>query len=1009
MVSFIREDEDELEEPRYADDLKEDYVFTYDNFIKMIMINMKMSARIPLIVMGETGCGKTSLIKALASLKKAEIIIFNIHAGIDNNKILEFVKENDLIDEDTNSFKRDYKKSQNIWVFFDEVNTSNSLGLFAEMMIKKTILGKLIKKNVSFIAACNPYKKSDDNTKKKDKVKSAGIEPGAILDQKKYKQLAYTVNPLPYSLLNFVFSFEHLEKNTEKKYISNMLEKSLTYQINYDQDIKILNAEQQKQKIEALKKDIVEPIFFAQNYVRDIKGVSSVSLRDINRFVHLFEWFLIKKREKFLIVSLEKDEFKEEENNKENDEKNDDDENIKEYNPNNDYIFAAILAIYVCYFLRLDTRKLREEMNKKMNEIFGLKDFEKFCQGVVHNLVNEIKIEKGIAKNRALLENLFTLFICINNKIPLFLCGKPGCSKSLSLSIIEKAMRGKKSISEKFKNIPEISRSTYQGSLSSTSEGVLNVFKNTRTKMKMNREKMEGDINQLKQQLIKMKKEWKKMTKYDNEKYEKERDILLKQKEIKESPTIDDYIFMIYFDEMGIAEISPNNPLKVIHSQLEYEKEEEKLAFVGISNWTLDASKMNRGIYLAVSEPDEIDCIETAIEIANSYDDNLGNEYKDFFTLLAQSYVKFVKETILKEHADFHGARDFYHVIKLTARILLEKKNNNENIIPLEIIRRSVQRNFGGYEGSVKRFEIEIQENDSSYKPSQSINITECIRESIIDIDSRYLMIISDTSRSQFLVQFLLQTINKESSFLLGSHFDSDLKSEKYTASILQRIQVSMKYGQIIVMNNLESIYPSLYDLFNQTLTEVCGRKYARITIGSSTDALFEVDKDFKCIVLVDPKKLDRQDRPFLNRFEKQVFSFENLLNENENEIALQIYELLKEGITPIIKEDSKKNIKIDISNHLVNFNLEEIRAIVYNNRNLNLEEIKNEIYQKMVPTFSQDIIVNMNYSSFSSKNPEEFKKIIEIYEKKPNNFEKFLETLKTKNQSKNIIFFSIV
>ena len=56
---------------------------------------------------------------------------------------------------------------------------------------------------------------------------------------------------------------------------------------------------------------------------------------------------------------------------------------------------------------------------------------------------------------------------------------------------------------------------------------------------------------------------------------------------------------MIYFDEMGLAEISPNNPLKVIHSQLEYDENEDKVAFIGISNWTLDASKMNRGIYLA--------------------------------------------------------------------------------------------------------------------------------------------------------------------------------------------------------------------------------------------------------------------------------------------------------------------------------------------------------------------------------------------------------------------------
>ena len=36
---------------------------------------------------------------------------------------------------------------------------------------------------------------------------------------------------------------------------------------------------------------------------------------------------------------------------------------------------------------------------------------------------------------------------------------------------------------------------------------------------------------------------------------------------------------MVYFDEMGLAEISPNNPLKVIHSQLEYEKEDENNLF----------------------------------------------------------------------------------------------------------------------------------------------------------------------------------------------------------------------------------------------------------------------------------------------------------------------------------------------------------------------------------------------------------------------------------------------
>ena len=43
---------------------------------------------------------------------------------------------------------------------------------------------------------------------------------------------------------------------------------------------------------------------------------------------------------------------------------------------------------------------------------------------------------KGIAKNKVLLENLFTLFVCVYSKIPLFIVEKPGCSKSLSVQLL---------------------------------------------------------------------------------------------------------------------------------------------------------------------------------------------------------------------------------------------------------------------------------------------------------------------------------------------------------------------------------------------------------------------------------------------------------------------------------------------------------------------------------------------------------------------------------------------
>ena len=58
-------------------------------------------------------------------------------------------------------------------------------------------------------------------------------------------------------------------------------------------------------------------------------------------------------------------------------------------------------------------------------------------------------------------------------------------------------------------------------------------------------------------------------------------------------------------DEVGLAEISKYNPLKVLHGLLEpeYPKESLDVAVVGISNWALDSAKMNRAIHLSRPEP----------------------------------------------------------------------------------------------------------------------------------------------------------------------------------------------------------------------------------------------------------------------------------------------------------------------------------------------------------------------------------------------------------------------
>ena len=88
-------------------------------------------------------------------------------------------------------------------------------------------------------------------------------------------------------------------------------------------------------------------------------------------------------------------------------------------------------------------------------------------------------------------------------------------------------------------------------------------------------------------------------------------------------------INLVFFDEMGLAERSSNNPLKVIHFLLEKD-EKDSVPFLGISNWKLDAAKINRALNLSITDYDIEDLEETAISIAQALDLDLSNKYKHF-------------------------------------------------------------------------------------------------------------------------------------------------------------------------------------------------------------------------------------------------------------------------------------------------------------------------------------------------------------------------------------------
>lgn len=62
----------------------------------------------------------------------------------------------------------------------------------------------------------------------------------------------------------------------------------------------------------------------------------------------------------------------------------------------------------------------------------------------------------NIAKNKALKENVFMMIVCIESRIPLFLVGKPGSSKSFSKAMVMDSMKGVNSRDEFFKTLKQV-------------------------------------------------------------------------------------------------------------------------------------------------------------------------------------------------------------------------------------------------------------------------------------------------------------------------------------------------------------------------------------------------------------------------------------------------------------------------------------------------------------------------------------------------------------------------
>ena len=788
------------------------YVLTFDNFTKMILIYYKSLAKIPIVIMGETGCGKTALLQYFVKeILNEEILVFSINAGTTLESIDGYMQ--DAI------AKAKKMPSKNLWIFFDEFNTTPCITYLCQIICEKRYNTIPLPDNIVVTAACNPYR-----TKKVSETEEIGIKKQSRM-YKKTSKLVHNVKRLPNNVIEYIWNFGALNTDTFCSYVASMLNDLYLGELSVK---------------------VVKLIQHAHEYFVKKVDKSSISLRDVARFIDIYKWFTTIRTYpgyKPITISIVK--------------------NLKRrisISDIDDKTRCIILSFVHCFYLRISLKAERETF---LAPVYQTLDISK------EKLLNIVRDEQeffleclpndeGIAKNSALRENIFAVFPCIMNRIPVFICGKPGCSKSLSVNYLCSNLKGNINSKHPFlRHFPKVLLVPFQGSESCTSEGVESIFKKAYKLYE------------------------------DNSTNKKDTEILP----------------VILFDEIGLAEISVHNPLKVLHRHLEHEN--KKIGFIGISNWALDASKMNRALYLARPEPELKDLKETASALCSALLKlmiTLPNIYEKYINSASEIYLKV--QTWIKNHrgsnSDFYGLRDFYHTIKYISR---EFKHSQDPQDLNRILFKAFERNFGGRLDAIRRIEIflkELIEANSMEVKLRYTPVLELIKENIEEEGSRYLMIIAQKEVAMYLLENERIVSSSNRKVMIGSSFESDQNKEETTSRQISEVIRYLDTDSTLIFMDMDSIYTSLYDLFNQNFTKGGSRNYCKIALGAHFNARCCVHEKFKCIVFLedDDNVIASNDPPFLNRFEKHWVNLDQILTDQYKEIVKELDEWVDSIVT---------------------------------------------------------------------------------------------------------------
>ncbi|ETO00585.1 hypothetical protein RFI_36854 [Reticulomyxa filosa] len=344
---------------------------------------------------------------------------------------------------------------------------------------------------------------------------------------------------------------------------------------------------------------------------------------------------------------------------------------------------------------------------------------------------------------------------------------------------------------------------------------------------------------------------------------------------------------LLLLDEIGLAEHSKHSPLKVLHHLLE----NPKISFVGLSNWPLDAAKMNRVIVHQIPNnlDDDLKAIGEAIYKTEEHTnlpkgdiDMLVDVFKELNKQISKQKLPLCKENWL-------GRRDFYALIR----------HYMHNQVPRDSF-QGVMRNLGGFRDpqfqkcladalkkGTRKSVTEILTLMSAWEPLQ------CVKMNLQDENCRHCMLVCEKPYSwQLLLDHNLLSC-EDAVFLFESNFAAD-RATMTGHDHLHKVINCMEIGKKAVLYKLKSIHECLYDMLNQryygnslgvflfffflsvippfSFFLLSENRFCRVAMEDQTRDC-TVAKEFKCIVIVFKEDMENSVITYIEQFNRFVLN----------------------------------------------------------------------------------------------------------------------------------------